>query len=67
MNIKVNTKVKQLANDIRNSKIENWFWFSKRVKYRCKQSSDICKEKLQSYSEKLKLPKIKKLKGATKL
>ena len=30
-------------------------------------SSDVCKEKLQSYSEKLILPKMKKLKGATKL
>ena len=44
----------QTANDIRKSKIENWCWFS-RGKYRSKQ--------WQSYSAKVKLSKMKKLKS----
>ena len=58
INIKVDTKVKQLmASETQKLKTDIDFQKESNIGV----SSDVCKEKLQSYSEKQKLPKMKKL------
>ena len=60
INIKVGTKLKQLmASETQKLKTDVDFQKESNVGV----SSDVCKEKLQSYSEKLILPKMKKLKS----
>ena len=60
INIKLDTKVKQLVkSETQNLKADVDFKKEPNIGV----SSDVCKEQLQSYSEKLKLPKMKKLKS----
>ena len=58
INIKVDTKFKQLMTS-ETQKLKTDVDFQKESNVGV--SSDVCKEKLQSYSEKLILPKMKKL------
>ena len=60
INIKVDTKFKQLMTS-ETQKLKTDVDFQKESNIGV--SSDVCKEKLQSYSEKLILPKVKKLKS----
>ena len=60
INIKVGTKVKQLMTS-ETQKLKTDVDFQKESNIGV--SSDVCKETLQSYSEKLKLPKMKKLRS----
>ena len=59
-NVKVDTKVKQLMT-LETQKLKTDVDFQKESNIGV--SSDVCKEKFQSYSKKLKLPKMKKPKN----
>ena len=60
INIKVHIKVKQLmTTETQKLKTDVDFQIESNIRI----SSDVCKEKFQSYSEKLKIPKMKRPKG----
>ena len=60
INIKVDIKVKQLmTSETQKLKTDVDFQIESNIRI----SSDVCKEKFQSYSEKLKFPKIKRPKS----
>ena len=59
-NVKVDTKVKQLMTS-ETQKLKTDVYFQKESNIGV--SSDVCKEKFQSYSKKLKLSKMKKSKS----